>query len=201
MTGIPDTHPDGTALPDYVGQVASRRFKRIKLGLFLSSLAACLGVTLLGAIGSGFVALATGIAGISTYSLDGQQSFAGGLLLGLQLATYNFFLFFITVPAAWLALGLSIGRLPYRGIVKRVPFVRWGAIWGSILVGGTTGIFGGLIGSASAGDFSVSAILYIVGSLVSGILIGFVAGALCGLLFHTIVKPAQQLADVDVNVF
>ena len=178
-------------LPSYVGPVARRRFRRIKLGLFLSAMAACLGVTLLGIICTRILALALGISGAAmNYTLLGSNTFMSGMHGAFQLATYNFLLFFITVPAAWLALGLSIGRLPYRGIVKRAPFVRWGAIWGALLVGGTTGGFG-LLGSVVAG----------IGALLAGGIVGAVAGAGCGFLFHAIVRPANQMAEVDVDVF
>ena len=182
---------DDTPLPSYAGPVQRRRFKRIKLALFLSSMAACLGVTLLGVICTSLFNTALGITGSgSQYGMLGQETFLSGVMMGFQLSSYNFVLFFITVPAAWLALGLSIGRLPYRGIVKRRAFVRWGIIWGTILVGGTTGGFGLLIGPAHG-----------AGAFVSGGLIGAAMGAACGLLFYAIVKPANQLADVDVSVF
>jgi len=182
---------DDTALPSYAGPVQRRRFRRIKLGLFLASMAACLGVTLLGVFCLAMMRLSMGvIAADYNFELLSGNTFMGGLFMGVQLSTYNFLLFFITVPAAWLALGLSIGRFPYRGIVARKPYVRWAAIWGAILVGGTTGLFGFLSGPANA-----------LGALLSGGLIGAAAGIGCGLLFHAIVKPANQLADVDVDVF
>ncbi|KJS35271.1 MAG: hypothetical protein VR74_16935 [Hyphomonas sp. BRH_c22] len=178
-------------LPSYAGPVQTRRFKRIKTGLLLASLAACLGVTLLGAVFTGLLSMMAGLFGASVNSgLRGSDGLLSGMYGGMQLATYNFILFFITVPAAWLALGLSIGRLPYRGIVQRRPYTRWGSIWGAILVGGTTGGFG-LIGGVTSG----------LGALLSGGMIGAIAGAGCGLLFHAIVKPANQLSDVDVSVF
>ena len=191
MTDPASPSPKETPLPAYVGPVARRRFKRIKLGLLLSSMAACLGVTFLGVICTRMLALALGITDAAmNYTLLSGNTFLSGVHGAFQMATYNFLVFFITVPAAWLALGLSIGRLPYRGIVKRTPFIRWGAIWGAILVGGTTGGFG-LLGSVSVA----------AGALLAGGLIGAVAGAGCGLLFYAIVKPANQIADVDVSVF
>jgi hypothetical protein len=183
--------PIEPALPSYAGAVQRRQFKRIKTGLLMASMAACLSVTLLGAVFSSVSALVDGLLGTTTPSfLRSGGGFISGLYGGAQLATYNFFLFFITVPAAWLALGLSIGRLPYRGIVRRPPYVRWGSIWGAILVGTTTGGFGFLGGFLSG-----------LGALLSGGMIGALAGAGCGLLFYAIVKPANQIADVDVNVF
>lgn len=154
-------------------------------------MAACLGVTLLGIASTAMIRLSLGLAGAANhYELFGGNSFVNGASGGALLAAYNFFLFFITVPAAWLALGLSIGRFPYRGIVARKPYVRWATIWGAILVGGTTGLFGFLSGP-----------LHGLGALFSGVLIGASAGAVCGLLFYAIVKPANQLSDVDVSVF
>ena len=178
-------------LPSYAAPVARRSFRRIKLGLFLSSLAACLFVTLIGTVCTRILLLVMGITGAATnYSMFSGGGFFGGMSGAFQLASYNFLLFFINVPAAWLALGLSIGRLPYRGIVRRPPFIRWGSIWGAILVGGTTSLFGFLAGFVSG-----------VGAIIGGAFVGAVAGALCGWLFHAIVKPANQLTDVDVNVF
>jgi hypothetical protein len=183
--------PDPAELPSYAGPAARRSFRRIKLALFLSSLAACLFVTLIGVVCTRILMLAMGISGAATnYSMLSGGGFLGGMSGAFQLASYNFLLFFINVPAAWLALGLSIGRLPYRGIMHRKPYVRWGSIWGAILVGGTTSLFGFLAGFVSG-----------TGALLGGAFIGATAGALCGLLFYAIVKPANQLADVDIDVF
>ena len=41
----------------YTGETGRKRFKRIGLGIFLSALAACVGVSLLGAIGNAFIAM------------------------------------------------------------------------------------------------------------------------------------------------
>lgn len=186
MTPVPDP-----PLPSYAGPAARRSFKRVKLALFLSSLAACLFVTIIGAVSTRILILAVGVTGAATnYNMLSDGSFLGGLSGAFQLASYNFLLFFINVPAAWLALGLSIGRLPYRGIIHRKPYLRWGSIWGAILVGGTTSLFGFLAGFVSG-----------IGALLGGAFIGALAGALCGLLFYAIVKPANQLAEVDVDVF
>ena len=178
-------------LPGYAGPVARRRFRRIKLGLLLSSMAACFCVTLLGVVCTLLLSRALGVADASqNYGLLGEKTFLGGVMMGSQLSSYNFILFFITVPAAWLALGFSLGRFPYRGITGQNAYLRWGMVWGAILVGGTTGGFGLLI-----------APVFALGALIAGGLIGTAAGAVCGFLFYAIVKPANQLADVDVGVF
>lgn len=40
-----------------------------------------------------------------------------------------------------------------------------------------------------------------MGALVSGGVIGGVAGAFCGFLLHRIVAPLTQLTDMDLSVF
>ncbi len=107
-----------------------------------------------------------------------------------MLSAVNWFLFFITSPAAWLVLGLSIGRMPRRGITRRAPYLRWGAIWGALLVGLTTGFF-------TATDSLYAG----VGGLITGGSIGALAGTACGGLFLAIVKPRQQLGNQSIDVF
>jgi hypothetical protein len=176
-------------LPAYATTPRPKRVKRIRLALLVSSFAACVSVTLMGYIFLGLMELAFGILGWGGLAI-GQTGFLSGVQTGLQLAALNFFLFFITVPAAALALGLSIGRMPHRGITALRPYLRWGAIWGAILVGGTTFLFGWFGGAASA-----------AGALTAGGAVGGIAGGFCGFLVHRIVAPARQLTDVDLNVF
>ena len=175
--------------PAYADSSLRTHIKRVKLGLFLSSLAACLGVSVIGGLLLAFVQIALGLFGMNGTE-PFQSTFSSGVVTGLQLAALNFVLFLITVPAAWLALGLSIGRMPHRRIATRKPYIRWAAIWGAILVGGTTFIFG-LIESIPTG----------IGALLSGASVGALAGVGCGFLFYAIVRPAEQLRDVDISVF
>lgn len=188
MTNEPAT-PASLSTPAYADGSLRQHIKRVKLGLFLSSLAACLGVSVIGGLMLGFVHILLGVFG-----MNGTQPFestlTSGILAGLQLAALNFVLFLVTVPAAWLALGLSIGRMPHRRIAPRKPYIRWAAIWGAILVGGTTFIFGLMESIPTA-----------VGALVSGAGVGALAGVGCGLLFYAIVRPDEQLRDVDISVF
>jgi hypothetical protein len=186
MTTDPEAGP---ARPSYATTPRPKRVKRIRLALLISSFAACLSVTLMGFVLGGFLQLVAGIAGLNPLGV-GTPGFLGGAQMALQLASLNFFLFFITVPAAALALGLSIGRFPHRGITALKPYLRWGAIWGVILVGGTTFGFGWFGGAASA-----------FGSLMAGGSVGLMAGAFCGFLVHAIVAPEKQLSDVDLTVF
>lgn len=176
-------------LPSYASAPRPKRVKRIRLALLVSSFAACLSVTLMGFVFSGFLQLAIGLTGLNPLGV-GSPGFLGGAHMALQLSSMNFFLFFITVPAAALALGLSIGRFPHRGITALKPYLRWGAIWGGILVGGTTFAVGWFGGAASA-----------IGALMAGGSVGLLAGAFCGFLVHAIVAPAKQLTDVDLSVF
>ena len=176
-------------LPAYATTPRPRRVKRIRLALLVASFAACISVTLMGYVFLGLMELAFGILGWGGLAI-GQTGFLSGAQTALQLAALNFFLFFITVPAAALALGLSIGRLPHRGITSLMPYLRWGAIWGAILVGGTTFVFGWFGGAASA-----------AGALLAGGAIGGLAGGLCGFLLHRIVAPAKQLTEMDLSVF
>lgn len=175
-------------LPTYATSPRPKRVKRVWLATFVSALAACLSVTLIGFILMGVTQSLFGIIG--TGLNIGQGSFSGGMQMAMVLASYNFFLFFITVPAAALVLGLSVGRFPHRGILALTPYLRWGAIWGAVLVGTVTGVFGSFGGSASA-----------FGAFLTGCGIGALAGTLCGFLMHRIIDPVRQLTDVDVGVF
>ncbi|KCZ96116.1 putative lipoprotein [Hyphomonas hirschiana VP5] len=186
---VPPSAPD-SPLPGYAMAARPRRVKRVKLALFLSSMAACVVVAIVGFLMMALSFTVIGLAGQAPGLAVGAGDFRGGALLATQLAAMNFILFFITVPAAALALGLSIGRFPYRGITAPASYVRWGAVWGAVLVGGTTFGFGWFGGAASA-----------LGALMCGGCIGAIAGAFCGFLFHAIVQPARQLTQMDVSVF
>lgn len=182
--------PADDVVPAYAMAARPRRVKRVKFALLLSSMAACVGVAIVGFLLMSLSLIIIGLAGQTPGLAVGAGDFRGGALLAAQLSAMNFILFFITVPAAALTLGLSIGRFPHRGITGIVPYLRWGAIWGSVLVGGTTFAFGLFGGPASA-----------FGALMCGGAIGGMAGTFCGFLFHAIVQPARQLTEMDVSVF
>ncbi|MBU2085717.1 MAG: hypothetical protein KKB75_12830 [Alphaproteobacteria bacterium] len=181
--------PASLSPPSYADASLHAHIRRVKLGLFLSSLAACLGVSVIGGLMLGFAHMLFGLFGING-TQPFQSTLMSGVLTGLQLAALNFVLFIVTVPVAWLALGLSIGRMPHRRIAARKPYIRWAAIWGAILVGGTTFIFG-----------LIESIPTAFGALVAGAGVGALAGVGCGLLFYAIVRPDEQLRDVDISVF
>ena len=188
----PQTSTLGTVetLPAYASAAKPRRVKRVKLALFLASLAACVMVAIIGFLTMSLSILVMGLGGGRGGLAVGGDDFGSGALLAAQLSAMNFILFFITIPAAAIAMGLSIARLPHRGISALKSYLRWGAIWGAILVGATTCFFGFFGGPLSA-----------AGALVCGGSIGAAAGAFCGFLFHAIVQPARQLTELDVSVF
>ena len=177
-------------LPAYAAAAKPRRVKRVKLALFLASLAACVMVAIIGFLTMALSILVMGRGGGRGGLAMGGNDFGSGALLAAQLSAMNFILFFITIPAAAISMGLSIARLPHRRISALKSYLRWGAIWGAILVGATTCFFGFFGGPLSA-----------AGALVCGGGIGALAGAFCGFLFHAIVQPARQLTEMDVSVF
>lgn len=180
--------PPADTLPAYAVSPRPKRVKRVWLATLVASLAACLAVTLIGFI---LMGLSQSLFGIfSPGMVIAEGSFGGGVQLALVLASYNFFLFFLTVPAAALVLGVSVARFPHRGITALQPWLRWGAIWGGLLVGGVTAGFGLFGGAATA-----------LGALLTGSAIGALAGTFCGFLMHRIIDPVRQLSDVDVGVF
>ena len=175
---------------DYRALSKDRKIRRVKLGLLLSSLAACLGVTLIGLFLTFVFGVLEGIGMLPTMFDRPNSGFLFGIQMAAMMSLFNFILFFVTVPAAWLAMGLSIGRFPHQGIAARAPYLRWASIWGALLVGGTTGGFG-----------VTASLLTGLGAALTGACIGALAGLVCGLLFLAIVKPAQQLHEADISVF
>ena len=169
------------------------KYKRIGLASFLCGMAACISVTLIGIlllfVGSQILPL----LGLNTDLWMLEPGVAQGLAFATVMAAMNWYVAYFTVPAAWIALGLSLGRFPRRGIVHAAPYYRWGAIWGAVLVGGTTGLL-----SFFLSDRILSAAL---GGLLAGFMIGGLAGFICGAIFRAIVRPAEQVRKIQVDVF
>lgn len=164
--------------------------RRIALGVLLTSLAACLIVTIEGAIGLGVLFLVnTLLGGESTSTLFDTGPLAG-VSVALFLCAANILAFLITVPVIALVMSLSLGLMPRRGIVRRAPYLRWAAIWGAIITASVTAFFAGNIDAKT-----------LPGALVTGALIGALAGFLCGHIFFSIVRPDRQLRRVDTSVF
>ena len=189
---LPSHQPVGTAASSYTVPTVAK-FKRIGLASFLCGMAACVLVTL---IGAALLFLAFQIGGL--FGRDVGLVFADdGILQGIGFATLmsamNWFFAYFTVPAAWLAIGFSLGRFPRRGILHAAPYYRWGAIWGALLVGGTTGISSFIVSQA---NFTAA-----MSGFFMGALIGAVAGLVCGAIFRGIVRPAEQVKQIQVDVF
>lgn len=104
---------------DYRALSKDRKIRRVKLGLLLSSLAACLGVTLIGLFLTFVFGVLEGIGMLPTMFDRPNSGFLFGIQMAAMMSLFNFTLFFVTVPAAWLAMGLSIGRFPHQGIAAR----------------------------------------------------------------------------------
>ena len=169
------------------------KFKRIGLASFLCGMAACVLVTLIG-----LVLLFLGFQVSSLFGQDAGLIFADqGFLQGIGFATLmsamNWYFAYFTVPAAWIAIGFSLGRFPRRGILHPLPYYRWGAIWGGFLVGSTTG-------SASFLLTNMNPVTALSG-FFTGALIGSAAGLICGAIFRGIVRPAEQVKHIQVDVF
>ncbi|MEM7459531.1 MAG: hypothetical protein AAF331_08705 [Pseudomonadota bacterium] len=169
------------------------RLKRIGLASFLCGMAACVLVTLIGVI-----LLFLGFQISSLFGRDAGLIFSDeGFLQGIGFATLmsamNWYFAYFTVPAAWVAMWFSLGRFPRRGIVRPQPYYRWGAIWGGFLVGSTTGIASFLLIDMNP--------LATLGGFATGAIIGAVAGLICGAIFRGIVRPAEQVKQIQVDVF
>lgn len=177
-------------------RLAKPKLKRVGLACFLCGVAACVSVALV-AFAIGFlVSITRSLLGVDG-ALIGDEGFWAGAGVALLLSAMNWWLFYITIPVAWLALGLSIGRFPRRGITRPLPYYRWASIWGAILVGGTSLLFS----SASFFGRSNPELSFTVGAGFLGIMIGALAGLSCGWLFLAIVKPAEQVQQINVDVF
>lgn len=181
-----------TASPRY-SVPTTAKLKRIGLASFLCGTAACILVTLIGVT---IMFLAYQVTGLFGYQLEPMLS-DEGILQGIAMATLmsamNWYFGYFTIPAAWIAIAFSLGRLPRRGIVHPMPYYRWGAIWGAILVGGTTMIAAFFVASMNP--------LSALGGLIMGALIGGGAGLICGAIFRGIVRPAEQVKRIQVEVF
>jgi len=176
--------------PSYQVQTKAK-LKRVALASFLCAIAACITVSLIGlVILFIYTQLMSVIAPGSNFPSSGLLSGAG---MAVLMAALNWYFGYITIPAAWLFLGLSLGRFPRRKIVSAKPYYKWGAIWGAVLVGATTAIAAGFLIDAQ--------ITAIIGALITGSLIGGLSGLVCGWLFLAIVRPAEQVRQIEVDVF
>ena len=186
-------------IPEY--SVPAAKIKRVLLGSLVAALAACFFVSMIGILVIIGTNLISGIFGIPITSWFAQIGFWSGVTTAVFAAAVNWYFCYLTVPAAWLALGLSIGRFPKRNIIRAAPYYRWGAIWGAILVGATTAIGVAVITQGTFGVTSESYLSGILGAGLMGALIGTIAGLLCAVVFRVIVRPAEQVRKIALDVF
>lgn len=186
-------------VPEYTAPAT--KIKRVLLGSFVAALAASFFVSMIGILIIIGTNLISGILGIPTTSWFAQIGFWSGVTTATFAAAVNWYFGYLTVPAAWLALGLSIGRFPKRKITRPTPYYRWGAIWGAILVGATTTVGVAVITQGTFGVTSASYLSGIIGAGLMGMLIGAIAGLLCAVVFRVIVRPAEQVRNIALDVF
>ena len=182
------------AQPHYAAKPGGK-LKRIGLASFLCGIAACITVSLI-AVATMFIyyqITAIFLPQSEASQILNGESLMSGAGMATIMAALNWYVGYITIPVAWMVLALSIGRFPRRNITRPGPYYRWGAIWGALLVGGTTGIATGLI---SQGNPAL-----ITGALATGLIMGGAAGFICGWLFRAIVRPAEQINRIQVDVF
>ncbi|MEM8616014.1 MAG: hypothetical protein AAGF20_03665 [Pseudomonadota bacterium] len=170
-----------------------RPLRRILFACFLCGIAACMVVTLIGVVLIFGVYQIGEALGIRTERLFSDNGFLEGMSYAAVMAALNWFIGYLTIPAAWVALFFSIGRFPKRGITAPGPYNRWAMIWGALLVGGTCTIVCLFIGGANITEAA--------GALVTGGAIGMVAGFVCGAIFRGIVRPSEQGATPQIDVF
>lgn len=170
------------------------KIKRVGLACLLCGIGACFLVALIGVIFLFLGFQTAALFGQDAGLMFGETGFTQGIGIAVLMSAMNWYFGYFTIPAAALALAFSIGRFPRRGITNPAAYYRWSAIWGAILVGGTTGIAATLI--PSDGELSVA-----LGAAVMGALIGALAGMMCGAIFRGIVRPAEQVRRIQVEVF
>ena len=123
----------GSAVSPSYASTERVKLKRVALAIFLCGIVACLSVSLISVV---FIFVYNVITELVAPELKftfdmSSEGFASGLSIAALGGAFNWLVGYLTIPAAWLALGLSIGRFPRRGISRPGPYYRWGAIWGS----------------------------------------------------------------------
>jgi len=177
-----------------------KRVKRIWLASILSGIAASIIVTL---IGAGVILLFVVLTQVSFLEASGGMGGANGsplfqgAAIAAMAAAFNWYFAYLTIPAASLALGLTLGRFPRRGIVRPGPYVRWAMISGAVLVTGPS-----LFGVFVTMDADPSGLVWrLAGGALGGIAIGGLAGLACAGLFRLIVRPRDQVREFDPDIF
>lgn len=175
---------------DYAHGDARPRIKRVLLACFLCGICASISVALIAAfVAFGFSSVTT-LIGLQPASIERDSGFMTGAFLAVMISAFNWMMFYAVVPITWLVLAFSIGRFPRRGIIRPLPYYRWGVIWGALLVALPTSLF-----SASMDGAAVA------GAMLTGGAIGATAGLVCASLFLAIVRPESQVRQIATDVF
>ena len=182
--------------------------RRNKLACFVSGIFSVFAVTLV-AICLFFLLNLLHIA-ITGHELDGmgrfpaENSFLTGVTTALFVSMFNVFVCFITVPLVWILLGQSLGRFPHRGFATRLPYFTACLLSGACLVGLASIIpYQHFFTDTYTGSRSL-ALQTIAGSVLCGLLIGSLAGALTATVHLLILRPATQLGRLytsTIHVF
>ncbi|MEO0982380.1 MAG: hypothetical protein AAFX03_06985 [Pseudomonadota bacterium] len=175
---------------------AAQPIQRVRLAIFLCGLVACLAVAAAGFLGLLSLGLYEGLFGAGAVR-SGETPFLSGVMIAFGMGALNWFMGYITIPAAWFAIGFSIGRFPRRRITRPAPYYRWGAIWGAALVCLVTGPLSFALSSTNSAERSLTA----MGGLAGGFVVGAAAGLVCAALFRLIVRPAEQIREIATDVF
>lgn len=170
------------------------KFKRIGLASILCGIGACFMVALNGVILLFLGFQVSALFGQNAGMIFDDSGFLQGVGIAVLMSAMNWYFGYFTIPAAAIVLAFSIGRFPRRGITHAWPYFRWAAIWGALLVGGTTG-------TASAFIPNESHVLVITGAALMGATIGAATGLICGAIFRGIVRPAEQVRQIQIEVF
>ncbi len=172
------------------------KIERVRLAVLLCGLVSSLAVALAGMVGLVALGIVQGLAGAESLG-QSDNPFLTGMILTLGLSVLNWVAFFLTIPAAWIVLALSLGRFPHRGIVAGGAYTRWGAIWGALIVSAFAVPLSMFLNS----QFGLDAAGRAAGSLAASAFSGGLGGAATGLLFVLIVRPAEQVRRIAVDVF
>lgn len=174
------------------------KVRRVALAVLLCGPAACVVVALAGIVllfvGQAFDRIVLGGDG-EAFGPSSSPLVRGALVAGLA-AAFNWIFFYFTIPAAWIGLGLSLGRFPRRDLLHAAPYLRWGAVIGAGLVTPPT-----LFAAAAFMRDEPNQAALLIGAGLGGAAIGAVAGIACAGLFLAIVRPSRQVQRIDAGVF
>ncbi|MEM1150320.1 MAG: hypothetical protein AAGI03_07160 [Pseudomonadota bacterium] len=197
-----DPQKDETAEAASYVQPGGYKIKRLWLASFLSAVTSVLAVAfvalVVGTVGWALGQVVFGGEALDT-SLDGNP-WALGFVGALLVCFFNWYIFFITIPIATLVLRASLGRLPGKGVERVIPYLRWGAIWGGVLVS-LPSLLGGSLFMGLGGNLSEATGAFmpqvLAGAGLTGLVIGAVAGVAVAGMFILIVRPKTQVRLAD----